>query len=165
MKPRKNKAYRGSSERRERRERDFYKQAICAPFCAHGYGLQPRIESKSPMNTENRQGINQPATHMTTKATPITDKIRANGFRIYHNGRDLRLWPDGLSTQRQNEFIQQRRTAILAEIHSLWSNPVRCNECRHWAQKCVIRVSKPIGEGGWCQFDLHHCTEFENRDP
>ncbi|MEY4685927.1 MAG: hypothetical protein RLZ25_2386 [Pseudomonadota bacterium] len=117
------------------------------------------------MDNEKRNTRIRQATDMATFQTPITDKITAKGFRIFHNGSDLRLWPDGLATRNQNQFIQQHKMKILAEVHSLWANPVRCKECRYWVHECRANFTKPMWEGGWSAFDLHHCSAFENRDP
>lgn len=104
---------------------------------------------------------NDVATHLATKpSTKLTDRIQNRGFKIFHNGRDLRLWPDGLATPEQKQYLLDHRQQVFGEIHSLWAKPVRCLDCLHHAKPCDIGMTQSIHEGGFHPTDLHHCKGF-----
>lgn len=104
------------------------------------------------------------ATHLATKTSgKLIDRIQSRGFKLFHNGRDLRIWPESLSTPAQREYLREHRKEVFEEVLSLWSKPIRCQECRHFdGGRCRIGMSKSIHEGGYHSTDLHHCKGFSH---
>jgi hypothetical protein len=113
------------------------------------------------MEIRNMKFENDIATHLATKPNEkLTRRIQKRGFKIFHNGRDLRLWPEGLETAAQKQYLLDHRQEVFQEVHSLWANPIRCLDCQHHTKTCELGITQSIHEGGFHPTDLHHCKGF-----
>ena len=105
------------------------------------------------------------ATSIATQNPPICNKIRAQGLRLFTDGRRIRIWPPQLCTADQSRWLEAHQTAVRGELTNLWANPTRCRDCRNNRPTgCVLRLTPSVDEGGWHSDDLHVCESYGRRE-